>query len=152
MMQIAEHCGVSLKTVSRVLNHPEQVSPKTRDAVRKSMEQCGFQVNLLAKGLKQNRTNIIIVFLDKHNGDYIHSFLFPNPCTLFHHCEMKHNIFRPSHRFHMGCIYLFFFLAFWLSAFHVLSSDLNFFEFRSVGGARIRTIALILNCSFPIFR
>ena len=71
MMQIAEHCGVSLKTVSRVLNHPEQVSPKTRDAVRKSMEQCGFQVNLLAKGLKQNRTNIIIVFLDKHNGDYM---------------------------------------------------------------------------------
>ena len=71
MMQIAEHCGVSLKTVSRVLNHPEQVSPKTKDAVRKSMEQCGFQVNLLAKGLKQNRTNIIIVFLDKHNGDYM---------------------------------------------------------------------------------
>lgn len=35
------------------------------------MEQCGFQVNLLAKGLKQNRTNIIIVFLDKHNGDYM---------------------------------------------------------------------------------
>ena len=71
MMQIAEHCGVSLKTVSRVLNHPEQVSPKTREAVRRSMEQCGFQVNLLAKGLKQNRTNIIIVFLDKHNGDYM---------------------------------------------------------------------------------
>ncbi|MCQ4727452.1 LacI family DNA-binding transcriptional regulator, partial [Anaerotignum faecicola] len=45
-MQIAEHCGVSLKTVSRVLNHPEQVSPKTREAVRRSMEQCGFQVNL----------------------------------------------------------------------------------------------------------
>lgn len=35
------------------------------------MEQCGFQVNLLAKGLKQNRTNIIIIFLDKHNDDYM---------------------------------------------------------------------------------
>ena len=31
-------------------------------------------------------------------------------------------------------------------------TDLNFFEFRSVGGARIRTIDLILNCSFSIFR
>jgi len=71
MIQIAEHCGVSLKTVSRVINHPEQVSPKTLALVRSSMEQCGFQVNLLAKGLKQNRTNIIIIFLDKHNNDYM---------------------------------------------------------------------------------
>lgn len=71
MVQIAEKCGVSLKTVSRVINHPEQVSPKTMKLVREAMEQCGFQVNLLAKGLKQSRTNIIIIFLDKHNGDYM---------------------------------------------------------------------------------
>ena len=55
MMQIAEHCGVSLKTVSRVLNHPEQVSPKTRDAVRKSMEQCGFQVNQIGRASCRER-------------------------------------------------------------------------------------------------
>lgn len=71
MEQIAETCGVSLKTVSRVINHPEQVSPKTMKLVKDAMEQCGFQINLLAKGLKQNRTNIIIIFLDKHNGDYM---------------------------------------------------------------------------------
>lgn len=86
MIQIAEHCGVSLKTVSRVLNHPEQVSPKTREAVRRSMEQCGFQVNLLAKGLKQNRTNIIIVFLDKHNDAYMNLW----------RSEMLKHIFRYS--------------------------------------------------------
>lgn len=86
MMQIAKHCGVSLKTVSRVLNHPEQVSPKTKEMVRQSMEQCGFQVNLLAKGLKQNRTNIIIVFLDKHNGDYMNLW----------RSEMLKHLFRYS--------------------------------------------------------
>lgn len=74
MIQIAEDCGVSLKTVSRVINHPEQVSPKTKEIVRRSMEKCGFQVNLLAKGLKQNRTNIIIIFLDKHNGEYMNQW------------------------------------------------------------------------------
>ena len=71
MVKIAEQCGVSLKTVSRVINHPDQVSPKTKKLVRDAMEQCGFQINLLTKGLKQNRTNIIIIFLDKHNGDYM---------------------------------------------------------------------------------
>lgn len=86
MEQIAEHCGVSLKTVSRVINHPDQVSPKTRDAVRKSMEEFGFQVNLLARGLKQNRTNIIIVFLDKHNGDYMNLW----------RSEMLKHLFRYS--------------------------------------------------------
>lgn len=74
MMQIAEKCGVSLKTVSRVINHPEQVSPKTLKLVRDYMDQCGFQINLLAKGLKQNRTNIIIIFLDKNNGEYMNSW------------------------------------------------------------------------------
>lgn len=88
MVQIAQHCGVSLKTVSRVINHPEQVSPATRETVRRSMEQCGFQVNLLAKGLKQNRTNIIIVFLDKHNGDYMNLW----------RSEMLKHIFRYASR------------------------------------------------------
>jgi len=74
MIQIAKDCGVSLKTVSRVINHPEQVSPKTKEKVRASMEKCGFQVNLLAKGLKQNRTGIIIIFLDKHHGEYMNQW------------------------------------------------------------------------------
>lgn len=74
MIQIAEDCGVSLKTVSRVINSPEQVSKKTRERIRKSMEKNGYQVNLLARGLKQNRTNIIIIFLDRHNGEYMNQW------------------------------------------------------------------------------
>ena len=74
MMQIAKACNVSLKTVSRVLNHPDQVSDKTKEAVRIAMEKNGFQINLLAKGLKQKRTNIIVIFLDKHHGDYLNAW------------------------------------------------------------------------------
>ena len=40
---------------------------------------------------------------------------------------------------------VFIFSSFWLSAFHVLSSDLNFFEFRSVGGARHRHIVQVFS-------
>lgn len=87
MTQIAKSCGVSLKTVSRVLNHPEQVSEDTRDKVRKAMEEYGFQINLLAKGLRQNHTNIIIVFLDKHNGEYLNSWRNMMLRYLFRHAS-----------------------------------------------------------------
>lgn len=89
MTQIARACNVSVKTVSRVLNHPEQVSPKTKEAVKNAMEQCGFQINLLAKGLKQNKTNIIVIFLDKHNGDYMNAWRNQMLRCLFRYSSMS---------------------------------------------------------------
>lgn len=89
MTQIARACGVSLKTVSRVLNHPDQVSTATKERVRQAMEHYGFQVNLLAKGLRQNQTNIIIVFLDRHNGEYLNSWRNVMLRYLFRHASAR---------------------------------------------------------------
>lgn len=89
MTQIARACGVSLKTVSRVLNHPDKVSRATKERVRQAMEQYGFQVNLLAKGLRQNQTNIIIVFLDQHNGEYLNSWRNVMLRYLFRHASAR---------------------------------------------------------------
>ncbi len=70
MQNIADICGVSIKTVSRVLNNSPKVKPETRERILKVIQEEGYQVNLLARGLKQMRTNTIIVFIDKHQEKY----------------------------------------------------------------------------------
>jgi len=74
MQEIAEQCGVSLKTVSRVINHSEAVSESTRQRVEQAMESLGYRVNLLARGLKQSQTNIVVVFLDRHQEEYLNAW------------------------------------------------------------------------------
>ena len=74
MQEIADSCQVSLKTVSRVLNHSDQVTDKTRRRVEEAMEQMGYRVNLLARGLKQNQTNILVIFLDHHQEEYLNAW------------------------------------------------------------------------------
>ena len=39
--QIAKEAGVSVATVSRVLNHPENVAEATRQKIEKVMEEAG---------------------------------------------------------------------------------------------------------------
>lgn len=71
IIDIAQYCNVSIKTVSRVINHSENVSEETRNKVLSAMKKLGYQVNLLARGLKQNRTNIIIIFVDRHKEEHM---------------------------------------------------------------------------------
>jgi DNA-binding LacI/PurR family transcriptional regulator len=71
IVDIAKICNVSMKTVSRVLNNSPNVSDKTKQKVYAAMKEHGYQVNMLAKGLKGNRTNIIVVFVDRHNEEHL---------------------------------------------------------------------------------
>ncbi len=80
---IAEKCGVSIKTVSRVLNQSPDVKPATRDKVLAAMKEEGYQVNLFARGLKGSRTNIIIVFIDRHQEEHF---------SLWHNIMIKYLI------------------------------------------------------------
>ncbi len=57
--QIAKAAGVSVATVSRVLNHPENVAPKTRDKILKIMEEEEYKPNWFAQGLNFNKTKTI---------------------------------------------------------------------------------------------
>ena len=68
---IAKECGVSIKTVSRVMNKSPEVSDATKDKVLATMKELGYQVNLMARGLKGSRTNIIIVFTDRHQEEHL---------------------------------------------------------------------------------
>lgn len=56
---IAERAGVSVATVSRVLNHPEHVAPKTREKIERIMREAEYTPNWFARGLNFNKTGTI---------------------------------------------------------------------------------------------
>lgn len=70
MKDIAKLSGVSIKTVSRVLNHSDQVRQETKEKVLKVIREQGYQPNIIAKSLKEKKTNTIMIFIDRHKGDY----------------------------------------------------------------------------------
>lgn len=56
---IAERSGVSIATVSRVLNNSPNVSEKTKEKVLRVMESEGYTPNIFARGLGLNSMKII---------------------------------------------------------------------------------------------
>ncbi len=65
---VAEAAGVSVGTVSNVLNHPEKVSPETVDRVRATITELGFVRNDAARQLRAGRSRTIgLVVLDLRN-------------------------------------------------------------------------------------
>ena len=57
--QIAKAAGVSVATVSRVMNHPETVAPATREKIERVMKEEGYTPNWFAQGLNFNKTRTI---------------------------------------------------------------------------------------------
>ncbi|MCH4888015.1 LacI family transcriptional regulator [Acidaminobacter sp. JC074] len=70
MTDIAKLAGVSVKTVSRVINGSSEVKPDTKKKIMEIIEKEGYVVNLAAQGLKGRKTKTIIVFIDTHGGSY----------------------------------------------------------------------------------
>ncbi|MEK8028421.1 LacI family DNA-binding transcriptional regulator [Pseudaquabacterium rugosum] len=59
MSDVAREAGVSLVTVSRVINTPEQVAPATRAAVQAVVARLGYVPNLTAGSLATSRSRIV---------------------------------------------------------------------------------------------
>lgn len=59
MKDIARHAGVSIITVSRVVNRPQQVAEKTKQKVLSVMSELGYTPNRIAGGLASTRSRII---------------------------------------------------------------------------------------------
>lgn len=60
---VARRSGVSVATVSRVLNNSDTVTPKTRQRVLEAIREMDYNPNLLGRNLRQSRTNKILVLL-----------------------------------------------------------------------------------------
>ncbi len=57
--EVARQAGVSVATVSRVLNHPESVSPSTMELVLETMKEMDYTPNAFARSLALNRSSSI---------------------------------------------------------------------------------------------
>ena len=67
--EIAEYAGVSVSTVSRVINGKDRVSGETRDKVNKALETLDYKPNEMARVLRGKKSNTIgIVVSDISNN------------------------------------------------------------------------------------
>jgi LacI family transcriptional regulator len=68
--EVAKRAGVSIATVSRTINVPEKVHPRTVERVQRAIEKLGYRPNLTARALKTGRTNLVGLVVP----DLVHSF------------------------------------------------------------------------------
>src|SRR6186997_1810225 len=73
--QIAELAGVSIATVSRVLNGRGDVSEETREAVSRVIRENGYTANRNARGLSAGRTGLVGVLVPLVYPAYFSSIL-----------------------------------------------------------------------------
>lgn len=69
--EIAKLAGVSIATVSRCINTPDQVREKTREKIQKIISETGYSVNTLAQNLRRGKTNVIMVVLPTIGDPFI---------------------------------------------------------------------------------
>lgn len=58
---VAALAGVSIKTVSRVVNHQGELRESTRQRVQAAIDQLGYRPNILARSLVRQRSNTLAV-------------------------------------------------------------------------------------------
>ncbi|HSR30985.1 MAG TPA: LacI family DNA-binding transcriptional regulator, partial [Anaerolineae bacterium] len=56
---VAREAGVSVSTVSRVLNDKDDVAPETYERVRDVIRRLGYTSSLAARSMRSRRTNVI---------------------------------------------------------------------------------------------
>lgn len=72
---IASMAGVSVATVSKIINNYPDISEETRQKVLKIMEETGYRPSSSAKILATKKSNLIgVVFAGKLNVDFSHPF------------------------------------------------------------------------------
>lgn len=63
LSDVAKLAGVSVATASRALSNPDLVADGTRRAVRDAANSCGYKINLVARSLRIQRTNTLLVLV-----------------------------------------------------------------------------------------
>ncbi|WP_042167419.1 LacI family DNA-binding transcriptional regulator [Paenibacillus gorillae] len=84
--EIAEKSGVSVSTVSRVLNNSPSVSPKKRERIQQVIDEYGYTPSIFARGMINHKTkNIGVILPDITNPYFASLFLQVESFALKNH-------------------------------------------------------------------
>ncbi len=75
IQDVARTAGVSVSTVSRVLNGKEDVSSETIEKVKSVIQDLGYASSLAARGMRSHRTNVIGLIIPDVAAPYCYSIL-----------------------------------------------------------------------------
>lgn len=64
LKELASKCGVSIATVSNILNGKSNVSKQTKERVLKIIEETGYRPNFMARTLRAHKTNTVGLIID----------------------------------------------------------------------------------------
>ncbi|OLR94802.1 LacI family DNA-binding transcriptional regulator [Actinokineospora bangkokensis] len=70
LRDVAEHAGVSVRTVSNVVNGFAHVAPATRQRVQASIDALGYRPNLAARTLRRGRTGLLALVVPEVDSPY----------------------------------------------------------------------------------
>ena len=70
LRDVAEQAGVSVKTVSNVVNGYAHVSPAMRERVQRVLDETGYRPNLTARSLRAGRSGVIALALPELANPY----------------------------------------------------------------------------------
>jgi len=68
--EVSELAGVSLATVSRVMNNSDKVSLKTRKKVESAMSELGYRPSSIAQSLATKRSNSVGILIPELHGPF----------------------------------------------------------------------------------
>lgn len=75
LKDIADKAGVSMMTVSRVMNNDPKVGKKTRDRILSIAQDMQYQPNVAARHLASSKSYFIGIICDFANASYVNKFL-----------------------------------------------------------------------------
>lgn len=73
--EVSKLAGVSLATVSRVMNNSSRVTEKTRRKVEAAMAELGYRPNSIAQSLASNRSNSVGILVPELHGPFFGTML-----------------------------------------------------------------------------
>ena len=77
LSDIAKKLNISLTTVSRALGDYSDVSPKTKELVRNTVEEMGYVPHKFAQNLALKKSHLVgLVYIDDQRSDFYQSFSF----------------------------------------------------------------------------
>ena len=93
--EVSKLAGVSLATVSRVMNDSDKVRATTREKVQVAMKELGYRPNMIAQSLASNRSNSVGILVPELHGPFFGTMLSSIELEL--RSQGKHVIITAGH-------------------------------------------------------